>query len=142
MHRCAHQQEDVGSGDIRADRAGGAGVGHERLHAGMHLVADGDHPGVARAVRLQVGQIVLASLIRGDGEEFQQRRTGIRGVGQPVRGIGEGNQALADQCGDQIVFAGEVPEHRALGDPCATSDIRHRGLHAALGEHLLGGGQE
>ena len=91
---------------------------------------------------LQERQVALLSLMRGDGEELQQRRAGVRRVEQAFADRVERVDPVEDDRGDQVVLRGEVAEHGALADAGPAGDVGDRGVQAPLGELVGGRGQQ
>ena len=119
-----------------------AGPFDQGVHGLEHLRPD---PGDLRAELaglLQERQVALLPLMRGGGEEFQQRRAGIRRLEQPFADRVERVDAVEDDRGDQVVLGGEMAEHGALPHAGPAGDVGNRGVEAALGELVRGRRQQ
>lgn len=136
--RRAHEQDDVGAGDV-GDRI-------TLLTAeGERLTGAGDSGGallefltIAARQRQQLDLSFLQGVHELDPEVARAQARLFEVIHTLVDRARADGAVREDDRGDQVVLGGEVAEHRALPDARPARDVGHRGVQPALAE-LRGG---
>ena len=125
-----------------ADGAVLAGPVDQGADGRVQVRPDPFHLRAELAGRLEERQVALLALVRGGGQELQQRLAGVGRAEQPLAERAERADPVQDDGGDQVVLGREVAEHGALAHARPPGDVGHRGVQAALGELVGGRGQQ
>jgi len=132
----AHQQDDVAAGDVSAHRAVLPSPADQGVNRREHPRAGTGNGRAELAGLLQERQVALLLLLRGDGEELQQRLPRVSRLQQPLAGRVQSVHPVQDDRGDEVVLRGEMTEHGALADAGPPRDVSDRGVQAPLRELL------
>lgn len=136
--------DQVRRGEVGAQAAAVAGARDDPGDLVGPLCAGGGEPlGVGEPHRERVGEAPVGRL-RGaqPGHVPDEALPGV-GTGQRLLAEGElGVDQLRDDLVDQRLAGGEVVVERADADPGPAGDLLQRGVQAARGEDLAGGGRQ